>query len=116
MKTYMLLAKYSPEGAKGATDEGLCSRRAVAEKILNAVGGRLIAYYACADGDWDFMNITEWPDSTTAADIARMARTVTMSGAYSQQRIMTLATPEEYDEGSEAGRAAEQTYRAPGET
>jgi len=116
MKTYMLLAKYSPEGAKGATDEGLRARRAVAENILNAVGGRLIAYYACADGDWDFINITEWPDSTTAADTARIERTVTMSGAYSQTRIMTLVTPEDYDEGSEAARTAEQTYRAPGET
>ena len=116
MKTYMLLAKFSPEGAKGATDEGMRSRRAVGDKVLGAMGGRVVAYYACADGDWDLVNITEWPDSATAADSARIVRTLTTSGAFSQMRVITLATPEEYDEGSDIARTTEQTYRAPGQT
>jgi hypothetical protein len=57
MAVYLLLAKLSPEGAKGVQKDGLVRRREIAEKVVAAGGGKVLGYYACGDAEWDVVNL-----------------------------------------------------------
>ena len=61
MHAYMILAKYSSTGAKAVLSEGFVSRQQAAERLMEAAGGGVIAYYAITDGDWDVVNVSEFP-------------------------------------------------------
>jgi uncharacterized protein with GYD domain len=107
----MILAKYSSAGAKAVLAEGFVSRQQAAEKLMEAAGGRVIAYYAITDADWDVVNISEWPDSWGDGEVARAATFLTSSGAYEKIRSFRLAAPQTYDS---AARTAEQNFRPAG--
>ena len=57
MSTYIILGKYSNEGAGGLV-EGNSDRRAAMEKLTNSVGAKLLDYYITR-GVYDFCLITE---------------------------------------------------------
>jgi uncharacterized protein with GYD domain len=105
MPKYLTVASYTAEGAKGLLKEGGTARRAVVEKLMKSLGGRLEAFYF-AFGDNDAYIITEGPDNPTAAGLSL---TVSASGAVRTKTIVLL-TPEEIDQ------AAKKTvkYRPPG--
>ena len=112
MALVMLLAKFSPEGTKAVVSEGgMVERRAVAERYVAAVGGKVVGYFACADGEWDLVNISDLPE--TADQGARTLAVLSASGAYSKLRLIRLCTPEEYDGADMSGMAA---FRTPGQT
>jgi len=105
MPKYLWQANYVGEGLKGLLKEGGSSRRAVVEKIVNSMGGKLEAFYY-AFGETDLYGIADMPDNVSTA---AFALTIAASGAVTLKTTVLL-TPEEIDS------AAKKTpsYRPPG--
>jgi uncharacterized protein with GYD domain len=105
MPKYLWKANYVGEGVKGLLKEGGTSRRAVVEKMIKSMGGKLEVFYY-AFGETDLYCIADMPDNvSTAAFILPIAA----SGAINVNTTV-LMTPEEMDQ------AAKKTpsYRPPG--
>jgi uncharacterized protein with GYD domain len=92
MSRYLILARYTAEGARGIASGGGSARRAAVEKMVSGVGGSLESFYF-AFGDDDVYTIVELPDHTAAAAVALA---VNASGAVNL-RTVVLLTPEEVD-------------------
>ena len=92
MALYLMMAKFSPEGAKGVQKEGFVSRRENAEKAVGVAGGKVLGYYACGDAEWDLVNLFESPDEWGAAGAAKTIATLTGTGAFSHIRLHPLVT------------------------
>jgi uncharacterized protein with GYD domain len=105
MPKMLIKASYSPDGAKGLLKEGGTARRAVVQKALEGLGGKLEAFYY-AYGDVDVYGIADVPDA--AAGIA-LSLAVNSTGAVRLSTI-PLITPEEIDLASKK----KPKYRAPG--
>jgi uncharacterized protein with GYD domain len=96
MPKYLALASYTSEGIRGLTKAGGASRRAVVEKLLKSLGGRLEAFYF-AFGDNDAYLIIDVPDNLTAAAIS-----LAVAGAgATRMKTIELLTPEEIDKAME---------------
>jgi uncharacterized protein with GYD domain len=108
MAKYMVRSSYTAEGVKGLLKDGGSKRRAVIEQAVQAVGGKLEAYYF-AFGDDDVIAILDLPDNVTAA-----ASSLAVSASGSGRSTVTvLMTPEEVDRVVKI--AATSQYRAPGQ-
>jgi len=105
MPKFLIKASYNADGARGLMKEGGTARRAVVEKLVQGLGGKVEAFYF-AYGDADAYVITDVPDA--AAGIA-ISLAVNASGAVRLATI-PLITPEEIDAASKKVVA----YRAPG--
>ena len=105
MPKFLIKASYNAEGARGLMKEGGTARRALVEKLVQGLGGKVEAFYF-AYGDADAYVITDVPDA--AAGIA-ISLAVNASGAVRLATI-PLITPEEIDAASKKVVA----YRAPG--
>jgi uncharacterized protein with GYD domain len=105
MPKFLAQCNYVGEGMKGLLREGGSSRRAVVEKLVESVGGKVEAFYY-AFGETDLFVIAELPDNVSMTAVALM---VAASGAIAIKTTVLL-TPEEVDE------AAKKTpvYRPPG--
>jgi uncharacterized protein with GYD domain len=93
MPKYLIEASYTAEGTKGVTQEGGTARRAVVQKMVESLGGRLETFYF-GFGDNDVYAIFELPDELTAAAISLA---VTSTGA-ARTKTIVLLSPEEIDE------------------
>jgi len=91
---------------KGLLREGGTSRRAVVERLVESVGGKVEAFYY-AFGETDLFVIADLPDNESMTAVALL---VAASGAI---RIKTtvLITPEEVDEAVKKA----PSYRPPGQ-
>src|SRR6478672_5161666 len=69
MPKFMFRASLSPEGVAGLLKEGGTARHGVVRDAVEALGGRLEAFYF-AFGDDDVVDIMELPDNETAAGFA----------------------------------------------
>jgi len=105
MAKYLLVASYTPEGAKGVMKDGGTKRRQAAEAAVKSAGGKLEAFYF-AFGDNDAYVIVDAPDN---ASVAGMSLTISASGAVNTKTVVLL-TPEEIDQASRKGTI----YTAPG--
>ena len=105
MAKYMLRVSYTADGAKGLIKDGGSTRRVVAQKAAESVGGRVESFYF-AFGDTDAFVIADLPDAASAAAIAL---TVGATGAATVQTTV-LMTPEEVD----AATRKSPLYVAPG--
>ena len=105
MSKFMLKASYNLDGVRGLIKEGGSKRRAVVQKMIEGMGGKLEAFYYAWGAD-DVFIIADLPDEK--AGIA-LSLTVNASGAVRLTTI-PLITPEEID------AAAKKTvkYKAPG--
>ncbi|MBI1386721.1 MAG: GYD domain-containing protein [Rhizobiales bacterium] len=105
MAKYMWTGSYTAEGTKGVIAEGGSARRAVVEKMLASMGGKLETFYFSFGSD-DVVIIVDAPDNVSAAAVGL---TVAASGAV-RGKLTVLLTPEEID------RAAKKTpvYKKPG--
>jgi uncharacterized protein with GYD domain len=74
--------------------EGGSIGRAVGEKIIDSMGGKLEAFYY-AFGETDLYAIVEMPDNVS---VAAFALTVAASGAVTLKTTV-LTTPQEIDKG-----------------
>ena len=105
MPKYLLHANYTSDAIKGLLEEGGSSRRAIAEKALQSVGGKLDAFYY-AFGDTDGYLIADVPDNVS---MAALALAVSASGLVTAKTTVLL-TPEEID----AAVKKTPVYRPPG--
>ncbi len=105
MAKYLISASYSTEGVRGVMKEGGTARRDAIAKGIEALGGRLEAFYF-AFGKEDVILIIEAPDNTT---VAALSLTVSASGAVGS-RTTVLLTPAEID----AATKMTVSYRPPG--
>ena len=105
MAKFLIKATYTSDGAKGLLKEGGTKRRAAVQKIIEAAGGKLEAFYY-AYGDDDAFIIADLPDVMAGLAISL---TVNASGAV-RLSSLPLITPEEVDAASK--KSIE--YRAPG--
>jgi uncharacterized protein with GYD domain len=105
MAKYLWQANYVGEGLKGLLKEGGSSRRAVVEKIITSMGGKLEAFYY-AFGETDLYVIVDMPDNVSAA---AFALTIAASGAVTLKTTV-LMTPEEIDKAVKKP----PSYRPPG--
>ncbi len=105
MAKFLAKAKYTNDGLKGLIKEGGTARRAVVEKLMESMGGRVEAFYY-AFGDADLYLIVDGPDNISAAAISM---TVNAAGG-AEVTMVPLLTPEDID------AAAKKTplYRPPG--
>jgi uncharacterized protein with GYD domain len=105
MAKYLWKANYVGEGLKGLLKEGGTSRRAVVEKMVKSMGGKLEVFYY-AFGETDVYAIADMPDNISTA---AFSLTIAASGAVTLNTTV-LMTPEEMDQ------AAKKTpsYRPPG--
>ena len=84
MAKFMLQASYTLDGTKGLLRDGGSKRRAVVEKAVAALGGKVEAFYF-SFGKSDVVIIVDLPDATTAVAVGL---TVTASGS-----VNTVTTP-----------------------
>jgi uncharacterized protein with GYD domain len=105
MPKYLWKASYTAEGAKGVLKEGGSKRRQAAADALQAVGGKLEAFYY-AFGDSDVYLIADLPDNVS---VAAGSMAVNASGSVTVKTIVLL-TPEEVDAACKKAVA----YRPPG--
>jgi uncharacterized protein with GYD domain len=105
MAKFLIIGSYTAEGAKGLLKEGGSGRRAAVQKALDAVGGKLEAFYF-AFGKEDAYVIVDVPDN---ASVIAVSLAVNASGVV---RVSTtpLISPDDLDAASKKSIA----YRAPG--
>jgi uncharacterized protein with GYD domain len=105
MAKFMFEVDYTAEGTKGLIKDGGSRRRAVVEKALKDVGGKIEAFYFTF-GIRDAVVIVDLPDTVTAIAISLA---VSATGAL-RFRTTPLIEPEEVDRASKKSVA----YKAPG--
>jgi uncharacterized protein with GYD domain len=105
MSKYLIQASYSSEGLKGAMKDKASGRKAVIEKALASVGGKLDAMYY-AFGDYDVVLIADAPDNLS---VAALNLNVCSSG-LARTRTTPLLTIEETDKAMQKA----VSYQAPG--
>jgi len=95
MPKYLVRATYTAEGAKGLIRDGGSKRRAVVEKAISGLGGKLETFYF-AFGEDDVIIISDLPDAKAAISVSLAV------GASGAVRCTTtpLITPEEMDAAS----------------
>ncbi|HZM95417.1 MAG TPA: GYD domain-containing protein [Vicinamibacterales bacterium] len=105
MPKFLIKASYNPDGVRGLLKEGGSKRRAVVQKLIEGMGGKLEAFYY-AYGPDDAVIIADLPD---AASGVALSLTVNATGAV---RLSTtpLISPEEIDAASKKT----VKYKAPG--
>ena len=105
MPRFMVVGRYTPEGAKGLAKEGGTGRRTAIAEAVESVGGKVEAVYFAFGAD-DFFVVLDLPDSAAAAAISvKAAQTGTVAS-----RMILLMTPEEMD----AAVAKNVKFRPPG--
>ncbi|MBW3577125.1 MAG: GYD domain-containing protein [Actinobacteria bacterium] len=105
MPRYLWRGSYTTEGLKGLLEEGGTARKAAVEQLVEALNGKLEAFYY-AFGEDDLYVVFEAPDNISAAAGALLSAA---SGAVRGATIVLL-TPEEVDEAAKKS----PTYRPPG--
>jgi uncharacterized protein with GYD domain len=105
MPKFLIEASYTAAGARGLIKEGGTARRAMVEQLIQAIGGRVEAFYF-AYGEADAYVIVDVPD---AASGLAVSLAVNASGAV-HLSTTPLITTDEMD--AAAKRAV--PYRAPG--
>src|SRR5690349_7288586 len=105
MPKYLVTADYKTSGAAGVLKEGGSGRRAAVKQAIEAVGGKMEAFYF-AYGQVDAYIICDLPDPISAI---ALSLAVNASGAV-VSNTTPLNTPEEVD----AAAKKAVSYRAPG--
>jgi uncharacterized protein with GYD domain len=95
MAKYLIKASYNPEGVRGLIKDGGSKRRAVVQKLVEGLGGKIEAFYYAYGAD-DAVIIVDLPDASSGV---ALSLTVNATGAV---RLATtpLITPEEIDAAS----------------
>ena len=115
MAMYLVLGKYTAEGAAGVLKDGAKSRPEVSAKVVAESGGRLHGWYAVADGEWHLAMLVEYPnDERGPADDAYTVLMGASIGIYEKWKVMRLVTADEVDEAAERAKTQMASYQAPG--
>lgn len=93
MAKFLFEVDYSAAGTKGLLEDGGSKRKAVVEKAVKKLGGKVEAFYFTF-GIRDAIVIVDLPDNVTAAGISL---TISATGAVAFKTTVLL-TPKEIDE------------------
>lgn len=93
MPKYLFEVDYTVSGTKGLLQDGGSKRKAVVEKAIKKLGGKLECFYFTF-GIRDAVVIVDLPDNVTAAGVS-LAISATGSVAF---KTTVLLTPKEIDE------------------
>ncbi|MEC9333324.1 MAG: GYD domain-containing protein [Candidatus Thermoplasmatota archaeon] len=107
MSKFMYSGNYTKRGIKGLLKEGGTARRDETVRIVEALGGKVEAYYWCY-GSTDFLTIMDFPDHTT---VTGMALNIAASGSF-EGNLTPLISVEEMDE---MVKVSVGDWRAPGD-
>lgn len=105
MPKYLFEVDYSAEGTRGLIKDGGTKRRAVVEKAVKGLGGKIESFYFTF-GIRDCVVIADLPDNVSAAAISLA---VSSSGAVAY-KTTPLITPAEID----AAAKKSVDYKRPG--
>ena len=105
MAMYLVHGSYTLDGVRGLLKDGGSKRRAVAEKAVQDLGGKLEAFYY-AFGGQDVFAIFELPNNVSAVALTLAVN----AGGGLQAHTTVLITPEEMDQATQMTTA----YRPPG--
>jgi len=100
MPMFLIKAAYTAEATRGLIKEGGTARKAAVQKLVEAQGGRLEAFYFAYGAD-DAIIIVDMPDAI--AGLA-LSLAVNASGAVRLQTL-PLITPEELDKAGKVSVA-----------
>jgi uncharacterized protein with GYD domain len=106
MPKYLFEVRYNAEAVKGVIREGGASRRDAATKAIEAIGGKVEAFYF-AYGDVDVYCIIDVPDEARALAVSMAAN---QSGVMSGRLIPLIAS-----ETLDAAAKIVPPFRAPGQ-
>jgi uncharacterized protein with GYD domain len=95
MANFLIIASYSPDGAKGLLKSGGTARVDAVKKTIEGLGGKLQSFHF-AFGSEDAYVIAELPDNVAAAAIGLA---VASTGLTSVKTVVLL-TPAEIDEAA----------------
>jgi len=98
MPKFLAQGTYTFEGMQGLVNQGGTARRGAVEKAVQALGGKLEAFYF-AFGEHDIYAIVDVPDNVTAAALSLGIGVSGVAGL----KTTVLLTPEEIDQA--AGKA-----------
>jgi uncharacterized protein with GYD domain len=107
MPKYLLLFKYSSEGAKGFLKEKAAPREAEIRKTFAGMGGKVEALYWATGGEHSGAIVVELPDAATPAAFTMVAEA---TGAFDAVAWMEVLTSSELDRAL----AKMTAYRPPG--
>jgi uncharacterized protein with GYD domain len=108
MPKFLTQSVYTPETLKGLIKEGGVARRESLRQSVEAMGGKLEAFY-WAFGATDLFMIIELPDNVTAAATSLIANA---SGA-SKFSLTVLLTPEEMEQATQVAQRMAAVYHPP---
>jgi uncharacterized protein with GYD domain len=99
------LLKYSEKGAAAVVKDGLASRRAAVERILEDSGGRVLGFWGTDDGAWDAVFVTEVPAEFDLSSGVGLNLRGQASGTWERVRSIFLYQPEDVDRSLQVGDA-----------
>jgi uncharacterized protein with GYD domain len=94
MARFLLLASYSPEGAKGVMASGMAGRREAVSAAFTAMGGSLVSMDVVSGGEWDFAIVCDLPGS---ASVKALTMATNSSGGFRSAEILELVPVEAFD-------------------
>jgi uncharacterized protein with GYD domain len=107
MPKYLLLFKYSSEGAKGFLKEKAAPREVEIRKTFAGMGGKVEEFYWTTGGEHSGALIVDLPDAATPTAFTMVAGA---TGAFDTVAWMEVLTSSELDQGL----AKMTAYRPPG--
>jgi uncharacterized protein with GYD domain len=107
MPKYLLLFKYSSEGAKGFLKEKATPREAEIRKTFGSMGGKVEEFYWATGGEHSGAIVVELPDAATPAAFTMVAEA---TGAFDAVAWTEVLTSSELDRAL----AKMTAYRPPG--
>jgi uncharacterized protein with GYD domain len=105
MTKYLIQFSYTQEGLAGLMSEGGSKRREATEKLVESLGGKLLAYNF-SFGDYDGIAIVDRLDNI---EVATAALTAAASGAV-KTKTTVLLDPDDLDKAVRKSAS----YRPPG--
>ena len=105
MASYLLVASYSSDGAKGVLKNGGTARVDAVKKTLKSLGGKLQSFHFAFGAD-DAYVIVDLPDNIAAAAVGLAVS----SSGLTHVKTVVLLTPAEVDEAAKR----DVSYSPPG--
>lgn len=95
---WLIMGRFSPEGAADVTANGMAAARdSFAKNLAGApANGRVLAWYAVDDHQWDVAIIGE-VDNDDPAFWARAQLNSRANARFAESRLLRLANPEDFD-------------------
>jgi uncharacterized protein with GYD domain len=109
---FCLTADYTPQALNAMRENPNTDRRAAAEQLIAAAGGKIVAMYGRASNGPGVMVIFDVPDPAMAP---AMCGVVVSSGAAQNVELTRLFTMEEITNIRQKARQIQGAYKPPGQ-